>query len=97
MDIGALALEVAVSVVSASAVVAATAWKLGRDIQKIKDTATNAVEAAARAEKKADKAETSIDALAKEENESWQELNRTLGQIEGAMGITPRPKMKSRP
>jgi len=97
MDLGTLAIDAAVSVVSASAVVVAAAWKLGRDIQKIKDTAESAVEAAGRAEKKADKAETSIDALAKEENESWQELNRTLGQIEGAMGITPRPKMKSRP
>ena len=73
-------IDVAISMVSASAGVAVAAWKLSRDIGHIADMAQAAL-ALAKQNK------TDVDILSKEQANSWQEIARTLGRIEGTLGI----------
>ena len=91
MDIGALIMEAAVCLVSSATGVLIAVWKVSSHIQKIEDTAKLAHEAAKQNGH-------DLDVYVKEQGESWQILNRTLGQIEGSLGLeaTTKPGKRTR-
>jgi hypothetical protein len=95
-DLASLALEGLVTLGSAGAGVLALTWRLSSQIQAFKARLERAEAQLAVAELRAAKAELDFDTFVREENEHWQTLNRTLGQIEGAM-TGPRPPTRSRP
>jgi hypothetical protein len=73
---------------------------MGRKYQRIEDRLEGLEAKDERVEKQLEKVETDVNTLVKEEGESWQEVNRTLGQIQGALGLIQAPthqRMKSRP
>lgn len=95
-DLASLALEGLVTLGSAGAGVLALTWRLSSQIQGFKAQLERTEARLTAAELRAVKAEADFDAYVREEDEQWRSLNRTLGQIEGAM-TGPRPPTRSRP
>lgn len=89
MDSADLIVQAIVGVTSAAAGVTVAAWKLSRDIERIRGEA-------AEARKKVDKVETDFDAHLKAEQEAWNETANQLGRIQGALDVSPPPR-RSRP
>ena len=72
---------------------------LGRRYQAIEEHLKALFEKNREQDAKIEKLETDQTTMTKENNESWQDLNRTLGQIEGSIGMLPPPPppRKTRP
>jgi hypothetical protein len=92
VDIADLAIHALVSVVSAAAGVTVAAWKLSAQLQKLRSEGEER-------QRKVEQLDKDMDALTKENHQSWLSLNYTLGQIAQAMGLAPpmRPPQQSRP
>jgi 3-dehydroquinate synthase class II len=74
-------------------------WSLARKLQSIEDVAKSAEKVAKENREKVDKLEVEIHQDRRQGAEQWQDLNRTLGQIEGMMSGSPmptRPRLPSR-
>lgn len=86
MDFNVFEAAISAIVGAGSAVVAALvmSFRFGSRLTEIEN-------AAKEAKTKAEKNSTDLEALVKEQGESWQEFNRTLGQIEGAIGLGQPP------
>lgn len=85
-----------------SGAIAAVAYSfiLGRKYQQTEDKLKNLEAKNEEQDKKIEKLDTDQDAMTKENHESWQELNRSLGQVQGILlgGLPPPlPPRKSRP
>jgi hypothetical protein len=100
-DWGELVVGAVGGILSGAGTALVLAFIFGRKYQKIEDELEDLRNNDIALDKKCTKLDTDVAALTKENNESWQDLNRTLGQIEGSLGmLTPPPPMnprKSRP
>ncbi len=98
MEAWEVAVEAGVAVVSGLVGAGGVLWSLGRKLQKIEDQAVTATKLAKETHDSVEKLEREIDQDRRQGAEQWQDLNRTLGQIEGAMsgGPPPRPRLPSR-
>lgn len=95
IDLASALLETALAAIPGLGTIVALAWSFGRELQKREDenkTLRGDLE-------KEVKAREALEAEFKESEQSWQTLNRTLGQIEGALGIQQpmRGRAKSYP
>lgn len=99
LNVAEAAVSAAVGALTALAGLIILAYRFGSRLTAIESQATSAQLAAAEAKQKANENKTDIDTLTKEQGESWQELYRTLGNIEGELGMNPptRPRGRSRP
>lgn len=97
-----LLIEIGISVASAGTAALGTMFTLGRRMQKIIDEATEAKKIATEAKELVNKLDKEVDDDRRQGAELWQDLNRTLGQIEGVMSggsgptMPPRGKLPSR-
>jgi chromosome segregation ATPase len=106
-----LAVEVGISVASAGATALGMIWTLARRMQKDSDEAAETKKTATAAHdrlekldrelnERIEKLEAEVDEDRKQGADLWQDLNRTLGQIEGMMSggppVNPRGKLPSR-
>jgi hypothetical protein len=91
-----IVVEAGVAVVSGLAGAGGVLWSLARKLQRIEDKADKALASAKDTKDSVEKLEHEIDQDRRQGAEQWQDLNRTLGQIEGAMsGAPPRPRLPS--
>jgi hypothetical protein len=79
-----LAIEAGIALASGVVGAGGVLWKMGRELQRIKDLSEGV-------SLKIEKLEKEVDEDRRQGADSWQELNRTLGRIEGQMngGHTP--------
>jgi outer membrane murein-binding lipoprotein Lpp len=88
--------EAGVAVVSGLVGAGGVLWTLGRKLQKIEDKADKALVEVKELRDSVQKLEREVDQDRRQGAEQWQDLNRTLGQIEGMMGGgPPRPRLPS--
>lgn len=100
MDWATIGLSALGGVLSGGVTALALSFVLGRKYQKIEDRLAALEQKDGEHDKKLDKLDTDYDTMTKENNESWQYINRSLGQIEGMLrGLPPPlpPARKSRP
>lgn len=92
MDVADIAVQALASISSAAIGVAVASWRLSARLQKLESKAEAQ-------EKELGQIKTDVDTLTKENQQSWQNLNFTLGQISQAMGLAPmmRPPTQSKP
>ena len=81
MEAWELAVEVGVAVVSGTGAAGGVLWSMARKLQRLEDAVG-----------RLDRLEHEVDEDRKAQVDQWQELNRTLGRIEGSVvgGLTPR-------
>ena len=108
MELAEVALSIGGGVVSGTITALVFSFFLGRKYQKIEDKLEALAEADEKLVDKLDKIEGKLqkveddaETMTKENNQSWQDINRSLGQIEGMLsgGALPPPPLprKSRP
>lgn len=94
MDAGTLVIEGAIALASGVAGVLGAVWALSSRLMRIENKAADA-------EKLARETDGKLEDFMKGEAEQWAAMNRTLGQMEGALGLsTPqpgRPPFRGRP
>jgi hypothetical protein len=93
VNVGDALVEIGIAVASSAVTVIVFAWRSGRFIQSLQDRVSGL-------EKSQGELKDDFDESSKNSEESWRTLNRTLGQIEGALGVdspTPRRRAKSWP
>jgi len=93
--------EVGISLASAGSAAMGTIWTLARRMQKMADETAEAKKLAEEAKGLVLKLDQEVDDDRRQGAEQWQELSRTLGQIEGMMSggppiPPPRGKLPSR-
>jgi hypothetical protein len=71
-------------------------WSLARKLQRVEDTAASAATGTKENREKLEKLETEIDLDRRQGADQWQDLNRTLGQIEGMMSGGSQPMQRPR-
>ncbi|HTQ43914.1 MAG TPA: hypothetical protein VMI75_14230 [Polyangiaceae bacterium] len=96
-----LAIEIGASLLSAGAGAIGATFTFARRLQKMADEAAEAKKIAEEAKQLILKLDAEVDEDRKMGAEQWQDLNRTLGQIEGIMSGGPptnpsRGKLPSR-
>jgi pimeloyl-ACP methyl ester carboxylesterase len=85
MDVGtSLVVEIGVALVGGSMGALGAMWTLSTRFQRVEDMALAA-------KNKADGVGQELDNLVQEESAQWQTINRTLGRMEGALGISDHP------
>lgn len=96
-DLASLALQGFVALGSAGAGVLAISWRLSSQLQAIRSELQTTRAELATERGRITKLDADLDTFREGENEQWQILNRTLGQIEGRLDPTARPPQRSRP
>jgi len=95
----------AIAIASSAATGIVFVWRAGRYLKGIEDKVVGFEKSHTEHEQEDEKRHAALqkdfDETNKNNEESWRELNRTLGQIEGALGVgenpAPRRRQKSWP